>query len=83
MLRCWRLPAGSEAFFELVWCTSTGCQARTLQTGTLGNYLNQFVRLNLSSVQINAFGMTFVLNPGEANNFFPEERRCVVFQAVP
>lgn len=67
----------------LVLCVQQAVQIRTIQVGTIGNYLNQYVRLNLSSVQINAFGMTFVLNPGEANNFFPEERRCVIFQAVP
>ena len=62
--------------------TQDKVQSRTFQpaTGGIAPYAGKYVKLALTSVEVNVFNMVINLHPGEANSYFPEERRCVVFQ---
>ncbi|GJP32731.1 hypothetical protein CLOM_g17329 [Closterium sp. NIES-68] len=64
------------------YATQDGIQSRTFQpaTGGVAPYRGKYVRVNLTSIEISVYNMVSNVNKGQNYSYFPEERRCVVFQ---
>lgn len=55
-------------------------QARTFQQASGPSYSEHLVRLNLTSVQLDVYGIPLNLNKNVPSRDFSEDRRCVVFR---
>ncbi|CAI5492373.1 unnamed protein product [Closterium sp. Naga37s-1] len=41
---------------------------------------NAYVKLQVTAAEMDVFGMTVNMNPGDGNSYFPEDKRCVLFK---
>ncbi|CAI5511593.1 unnamed protein product [Closterium sp. Naga37s-1] len=41
---------------------------------------NAYVKLRVTAAEMDVFGMTVNMNPGDGNSYFPEDKRCVLFK---
>ncbi|CAI5991034.1 unnamed protein product [Closterium sp. NIES-65] len=64
-----------------LYITGTDVQQRTFnRIENLFALRNAYVKLRVTAAEMDVFGMTVNMNPGDGNSYFPEDKRCVLFK---
>ncbi|CAI5475135.1 unnamed protein product [Closterium sp. Yama58-4] len=64
-----------------LYITGTDVQQRTFnRIENLFTLRNAYVKLKVTAAEMDVFGMTVNMNPGDGNSYFPEDKRCVLFK---
>ncbi|CAI5475599.1 unnamed protein product [Closterium sp. Yama58-4] len=64
-----------------LYITGTDVQQRTFnRIENLFALRDAYVKLKVTAAEMDVFGMTVNMNPGDGNSYFPEDKRCVLFK---